>query len=161
MARPVTLLVTLALATVGFAVATRTEYRPATPTRTGQSVVYRQVTVPAGRPGRVAALDHSVDSATSLLRPAQPVPLTFWGRVFEIALRVLGPVLLGLAVLAIRGPSNADSAGAPVLPLSRQSRTSSRRARSPLSHEVGWGGSDPASGFWDDGSGRKSGLSAA
>jgi hypothetical protein len=104
----VTLLVTLALATVGFATvgfaaATRTEYRPTAPTRTGQPAVYRQVTVPTGHPGWDAALDHSIDSATSLLRPAQPVPLTFWGRVFEIALRLLGPVLLGLAVLAIRG----------------------------------------------------------
>jgi hypothetical protein len=66
-------------------------------------VVYRQVTVPAGRPGWVAALDHSIDSATSLLRPTQPAPLTSWGRALEIALRLLGPVLLGLAVLAIRG----------------------------------------------------------
>jgi hypothetical protein len=103
-----TLLVILALATVGFATvgfaaATRTEYRPATPAPAGQPVVYRQVTVPAGRPGWVAALDHSIDSATSLLRPAQPAPLTFWGRAMEITLRLLGPVLLGLAVLAIRG----------------------------------------------------------
>jgi uncharacterized protein YjbI with pentapeptide repeats len=104
----VALLVALAVATVGFATvgfgaATGTEYRPATPTRAGQPVVYRQVTVPAGRPRWAAALDHSVDSATSLLRPTQPAPLTVPGRLIEIALRLLGPVLLGLAVLAIRG----------------------------------------------------------
>jgi hypothetical protein len=66
-------------------------------------VVYRQVTVPGGHPGWRAALDHSIDSATSLLRPAQSVPLTIPGRLFEIAMRLLGPLLLGLAVLAIRG----------------------------------------------------------
>jgi hypothetical protein len=104
----VMLLVTLALATVGFttvgfAAATGTEYRPAAATRAGQPVVYRQVTVPTGRPGWVAAVGHSIDSATSLLRPTQPAPLTVPGRVFEIALRLLGPVLLGLTVLAIRG----------------------------------------------------------
>jgi hypothetical protein len=94
---------TVGFATVGFAAATRTEYRPVTPTLPGQSAVYRQVNVPDGRPGWAAAAGHSIDSATSLLRPAQPAPLTFWGRALEVALRLLGPVLLGLAVLAVRG----------------------------------------------------------
>jgi uncharacterized protein YjbI with pentapeptide repeats len=103
-----TLLVVLVLGAVGFtivgfAAATRTEYRPAAAARAGQPVVYRQVTVPAERPGWCAAFGHSLDSATSVLRPGQPAPLTLPERVLEIALRLLGPVLLGLVVLAIRG----------------------------------------------------------
>ena len=51
-----TLLVVLALGTVGFATAgvadmNRVEYRPVTSALPGQPAVYQQVTVPAGRPG--------------------------------------------------------------------------------------------------------------
>jgi hypothetical protein len=96
-----TLLVTLAFATVGFATATRTEYRPATPTRTGRPVVYRQSPSPPDAPD--GSPPWTTASKAPPHCPTQPVPLTFWGRVLEIALRLLGPVLLGLAVLAIRG----------------------------------------------------------
>jgi hypothetical protein len=102
------LLVVLALGTVGFATVgfadfARVEYRPATSGAAGQPVIYQQVTVPAGRPGLGAAIDQSIDSATALLRTSQPRPLTATGRAIEVALRLLGPLLLGLAVLAIRG----------------------------------------------------------
>jgi uncharacterized protein YjbI with pentapeptide repeats len=91
---------TIGLVTVGLAPAERVEYQRFV---SASGVVYRQVSVPDGRPGWVAALNHCIDSATSLLRtPSQPA-LTGWGRVIEIALRLLGPLLLGLAVLAIRG----------------------------------------------------------
>jgi hypothetical protein len=94
---------TVGFATVGFAASSRTEYRPASLTTTGQPAVYRQVTVPAARPGWTAAVDQSLDSATALLRATQPRSLTPIGRAIEITLRLLGPLLLGLAVLAVRG----------------------------------------------------------
>jgi hypothetical protein len=95
-------LATAGFATVGFAPSERMEYHPVDRAAAGQAVAYRQVTVPGPRPGWSAALDHSIDSTISLLRATQPQPLTLAGRVFEIALRLLGPVLLGLAVLAVR-----------------------------------------------------------
>ena len=94
---------TIGFATVGFADLNRVEYRPATSGAAGQPAVYQQVTVPAGRPGWGAAIDQSIDSATALLRTDQSRPLTATGRAIEVALRVLGPLLLGLAVLAVRG----------------------------------------------------------
>ena len=95
-------LATVGFATVGFAPSEQVEYHPIGQAATGQPTAYRQVSVPGPRPGWSAAVDHSIDSATSLLRATQPEPLTLTGRVVEIALRLLGPLLLGLAVLAIR-----------------------------------------------------------
>jgi hypothetical protein len=46
---------------------------------------------------------YAVRTSTSLLRSAAAVPLTRWGQLIEIALRLLAPILLGLAVLAVRG----------------------------------------------------------
>ncbi|MGY1672182.1 pentapeptide repeat-containing protein [Geodermatophilus sp. SYSU D00710] len=102
-----TLLLVIALgvvgfATVGFAPTPRIEYHPISQSA-AEPPIYRQVSVPAARPGWRTALDYSVDSATSLLRAGLPRPLTGVGRVIEIALRLLGPLLLGLAVLALRG----------------------------------------------------------
>jgi len=94
---------TVGFATVGFADLNRVEYRPATSSTAGQPAVYQQVTVPVGRQGWGAAIDQSIDSATALLRIDQPRPLTAAGRAVEVALRLLGPLLLGLAVLAVRG----------------------------------------------------------
>ncbi len=91
------------LALFGFASSDTVEYRPIGPPNTGQPAVYRQVTVPGPHPGWAAAVDLSIDSATSLLRAPEARPLTVAGRTIEITLRLLGPLLLGLAVLAIRG----------------------------------------------------------
>jgi hypothetical protein len=66
-------------------------------------VAYKQTTVPDGKPGFREAAYYSVQSATSLLREPTTEPLTTIGRTVEIALRLLGPLLLGLAVLALRG----------------------------------------------------------
>ena len=74
------------------------EYRPIGPSTTGQPAAYgRSPYLPAARDGP-AAMDHSIDSATSLLRATQPRPVTPVGRTLEITLRLLGPLLLGLAV---------------------------------------------------------------
>jgi hypothetical protein len=97
------LLGTIGLATVGFGPSSRLEYRPAAQNPTGQAATYRQVAVPGSRPGWAAALDYSLESATSLLRTYQPRPLSAAGQVIEITLRMLGPVFLALAILAIRG----------------------------------------------------------
>jgi uncharacterized protein YjbI with pentapeptide repeats len=94
---------TVGFATVGFADMNRVEYRPVTSGAAGQPAVYQQVTVPAGRPGWGAAIDQSIDSSTALLRTDQSRPLTASGRAIEVTLRLLGPLLLGLAVLAVRG----------------------------------------------------------
>lgn len=92
-------LATLGFATIGFAPSTQTAYQPVTTT---PPIAYRQVSQPGPKPGWVAAIDQSVDSATALLRQNTPRPLTTTGRVIEILLRLLGPLLLGLAVLALR-----------------------------------------------------------
>jgi hypothetical protein len=93
---------TVGFVTVGFAASERLEYRPMGRDPVTQAVVYRQVNVSGSRPGWITALDHSVESATSLLRGTQPRPLTHTGRVLEITLRLLGPLLLGLVILAVR-----------------------------------------------------------
>ena len=94
---------TIGFATVGLADRTRVEYRPAPADAAGQPPIYHQVMVEAGRPGWGAAIDQSIDGATALLRTDQRRPLTASGRGIEVALRLLGPLLLGLALLAVRG----------------------------------------------------------
>ncbi len=50
------------------------------------------------------ALTFSLETATDLLGDsAAPSELTAWGEVLTVALRIIGPVLLGLAVLSLRG----------------------------------------------------------
>jgi uncharacterized protein YjbI with pentapeptide repeats len=90
-------------ATIGFDASSRIEYRPVATAQPGQPVTYRQESVPGTRPGWVDAAFHSVESATSLLRPTPSRAFTPAGRVLEISLRILGPLLLGLMILAIRG----------------------------------------------------------
>ena len=104
----VALLVLLALGTVGFATvglanSIHVEYQSIDHSSAGEPVAYQQVDVPGPRPGWTAALDESINSATSLLHAApSEQPLTGAGRAIEIVLRLLGPLLLGLVVLAIR-----------------------------------------------------------
>ena len=99
------LLLVLTLATVGFVVV---GFAPSVTT------VYQQVTVPSGiryqpreirgaPPGWSEAATYSVQSTTSLLRTPTNEPLTASGQVIDIVLRLLGPVLFGLAILAVRG----------------------------------------------------------
>jgi hypothetical protein len=49
-----------------------------------------------------AALVYGARTAIGLARDPQPA-LTRWGDVFQIGVRIVVPVLLGLAVLSIRG----------------------------------------------------------
>ncbi|HET8662148.1 MAG TPA: pentapeptide repeat-containing protein [Micromonosporaceae bacterium] len=91
---------TVGLATVGFAPAQRVEYHPVA--GASEPVAYRQVSAPAARPGWAAAFEYSIDSATALLRTPQTPPLTPVGHALEIVIRLLGPLLLGLALLAVR-----------------------------------------------------------
>jgi hypothetical protein len=94
---------TVGFETIGFAPSNRLEYRPVAPIAAGQPAVYQQVAVADARPGWEAAADHSVESATSLLRTPPPQELTLVGRIIEVTLRLLGPLLLGLTILSVRG----------------------------------------------------------
>jgi hypothetical protein len=51
----------------------------------------------------VDGVEFAVDTATSLLRTRSDRPLTGTGRVTELGLRFAGPLLLGLALLSLRG----------------------------------------------------------
>lgn len=95
------LAVTVAIATVifvsvGFAGTATTTYVPAA------AGAYVQTSVPGPKPGWLDAVSYSVHSVTSLIRPTGTVPLTTVGNYTELVLRILGPLLLGLAVLSIR-----------------------------------------------------------
>jgi uncharacterized protein YjbI with pentapeptide repeats len=79
-----------------------TELRVARVQSNGQ-VVYARYDLPAPAHDFGTALSYSIESATSLLRSPQPRPLTVIGQVTEFVLRLLGPGLLGLAVLSLRG----------------------------------------------------------
>jgi hypothetical protein len=94
---------TILFATVGFGRTQQTVYVPVRPAVADQPVTYKQTSVPDGKPEFRDAAYYSVQSATSLLREPTSEPLTTIGRITEIALRLLGPLLLGLAVLALRG----------------------------------------------------------
>jgi hypothetical protein len=104
----VALLVLLVLGTVGFATmglanSNHVKYQPIDQSPAGEPAAYQQVNVPGPRPGWTAALDQSINSATSLLHaPPSEQLLTPAGRAMEIVLRLLGPLLLGLVVLAVR-----------------------------------------------------------
>jgi uncharacterized protein YjbI with pentapeptide repeats len=95
---------TIMFVTIGFGRLQTIRYQPIGAATSGHAAVYEQIVAAHGsRPGWAAAVTYSVDGATSLLRPAQLLqPLTAAGEATEVALRLLGPLLLGLAVLAVR-----------------------------------------------------------
>jgi hypothetical protein len=94
---------TVVFATVGFGHTQQTVYVPIRSTNANQPVAYKQTSISDGKPGFREAAYYSVQSATSLLREPTGEPLTTTGRITEITLRLLGPLLLGLALLALRG----------------------------------------------------------
>jgi hypothetical protein len=78
-------------------------FRPAAVDRGGALVYEQQPTEPARELGRVPdAIRFSARSATALLRGPDRA-LTPLGEWLEIGLRFVGPVLLGLAILSVRG----------------------------------------------------------
>jgi uncharacterized protein YjbI with pentapeptide repeats len=68
----------------------------------GVAVLFQHVGFeqPATPPSYFDALLYAAESTLSL--PSGDVQLTAWGRVLRIALRLTGPVLLGLALLSVR-----------------------------------------------------------
>jgi hypothetical protein len=98
----VLVLATAGFATIGFAASQTITYLPIGPTQSGVAAAYRQTTVAGPHPGWVTALIYSVESSTSLLNTNQSQPLTGVGNAMQILLRLLGPLFLGLALLAIR-----------------------------------------------------------
>jgi hypothetical protein len=94
---------TVLFATIGFGRYELTVYVPSRGAVASQPVAYKPTLVQDGKPGIREAAYYSIESATSLLREPTAEPLTAWGRSIELVLRLLGPLLLGLAVLALRG----------------------------------------------------------
>lgn len=84
-------LIALLLGAVGFATPSPATAAHATPT-----------TGPPADTSFVGAVIYGARTAIGLPHDPQP-PLTQWGDVLQIALRIIVPVLLGLAVLSIRG----------------------------------------------------------
>jgi hypothetical protein len=66
------------------------------------SPAYEHVTTPGEKPGLSAAISYTIESATSLIRSPQSLPLTDSGTALEVFLRIIGPTLLGLTILALR-----------------------------------------------------------
>ena len=95
---------TCIFATVGFAPTQITQYKARGNASPTQAVIYKPEVVNTKHlPGWSAAIIYSADGATSLLRPTQlQQPLTVSGETTEIMLRLLGPLLVGLAVLACK-----------------------------------------------------------
>ncbi|TWP48313.1 hypothetical protein FKR81_28910 [Lentzea tibetensis] len=89
---------TLLFGTVGFASTTTTEY---VPTNTSPPT-YVPHTVQGPKPGWSEAVYTAAQSSMSLVRPATNLPLTSAGRVTDMVLRIICPLLLALALLAIR-----------------------------------------------------------
>jgi hypothetical protein len=87
---------TVIFVSVGFAATATTTYVPA------PGGVYVQTVLPGPKPGWLDAVSYSLHSITSLIRPASTIPLTPIGNYTELILRILGPLLLGLALLSIR-----------------------------------------------------------
>jgi hypothetical protein len=97
-------LATVGFATIGLGHGQQTVYLPVTSrTAANGPVPYRQTSVRGDKPGAREAAYYSIESATSLLREPTTEPLTASGRFFEATLRLIGPLLLGLALLAVRG----------------------------------------------------------
>ena len=95
-------LATAEFATVGFAASQIVRYVPVGHAHPSVAVAYQQTTVPGPRPGWLTALDYSLDSSTSLLKTNQSQPLTWAGKAAQLLLKLLGPLFLGLALLAVR-----------------------------------------------------------
>jgi hypothetical protein len=89
----------------GFAAPDQPAFRPVDVDSEG-ALVYEpqpQVDRPTGREELPTALLFSTQAITALLRGPDPRALTTVGEWLSIALRLVGPVLFGLAVLSVRG----------------------------------------------------------
>jgi len=99
----IVLLAAVGFLTIGFGHTTTSRWRPVGVDQATGAPVYATQSVRGPRPGWKTAAEFSAESAASLLRPPQlQQPLTGWGETFHLSLRLLGPGLLGLAVLGIR-----------------------------------------------------------
>jgi hypothetical protein len=80
----------------------RAPARPAPVTTAPTSPAAALSTAPVADRSLVGALLYGTRTIIGL-NPTPPPPLTRFGEVLLIAVRVLGPLLLGLALLAVRG----------------------------------------------------------
>jgi hypothetical protein len=101
----VALVLIILLSTVGFAAIgfgrTTFSYSKVLPSHSTLTIVPEQSE--GARPGWSQAFSYSLTNVSSLLTPEPTEPLTISGRVIDFALRILGPVCIGLAVFALRG----------------------------------------------------------
>jgi hypothetical protein len=81
----------------------RSPMRASQPDRVMPSGQLHYATVTPPHTAAVDGLKFAVDTSTSLLHTPSDRPLTWAGSVTELALRFAGPLLLGLALLSLRG----------------------------------------------------------
>jgi hypothetical protein len=94
---------TVAFATFGFGPSQTIRYLPLPLARPGLAQAYQQMAITGPRPGWLSALFFSLHSSTSLLSGSTPAPpLTALGEAVQITLKLLGPLFIGLAILAVR-----------------------------------------------------------
>lgn len=96
----------IVLAAVGFAFAGFGHAGPqyaVVPGHNGQAATIVVESAAGSKPGWSGAFLYSAESVTSLLTPQASQALTDFGSLLEIALRVLGPTLLGLSLFSLRG----------------------------------------------------------
>lgn len=100
----VVLIASVIFAFWGFAAPDQPAFRPVNVDSEGALVFERQqVDQPTGLDELPTALRYSAQATTALLRGPDIRALTAVGEWTQIALRLIGPVLLGLAVLSVRG----------------------------------------------------------
>jgi uncharacterized protein YjbI with pentapeptide repeats len=92
----------LLFTTVGFDQSPVPVTRPDRLTPSGD-LHYTTVMTPAPSHTLIDGLEFAVDTSTSLLHTRSDRPLTGSGRITELGLRFAGPLLLGLALLSLRG----------------------------------------------------------
>ena len=93
----------VAFATFGFGPSQTIRYLPLPSPRPGLAQAYQQMAITGPRPGWLSALFYSLHSSTSLLSGSTPAPpLTALGEAVQITLKLLGPLFIGLAILAVR-----------------------------------------------------------
>jgi len=92
----------LAFSTWGFRTNPQTVLRPTSFDIPDRRIIYSPQSLPAPSSGIWDGFTYSLQSATSLLRTPEERPLTRFGVLLQVALRVVGPVLVALTALAVR-----------------------------------------------------------
>jgi uncharacterized protein YjbI with pentapeptide repeats len=92
----------LAFSAWGFRTNPQTVLRPTSFDIPDRRIIYSPQSLPAPPSGIWDGFTYSLQSATSLLRAPEERPLTRFGVLLQVVLRVVGPVLVALTALAVR-----------------------------------------------------------